>query len=47
MHSIFPSWHHELEKYVNTQAVNPPMLTVRGNKSPSFYQLYLQEANVL
>lgn len=36
MHPIFPSWHHELEKCVNTQAVNPPMLTIRGNKSPSF-----------
>lgn len=36
MHPISHSWHQELEKCVNTQAANPPMLTIQGNKKSKF-----------
>lgn len=29
---VHPSWHRESEKCVNTQAANPPVLTIQGNK---------------
>lgn len=37
---VHPSWHRQSEKCVNTQAVNPPVLTIQGNKekkNPSFF----------